>query len=670
MKTRKSIYPAAFLILILFSFSLASSTAGAQPSPLGRYVVTLRGAAGNNPDQVDSLVREYGLSPVHRYRRVVNGFSAPLSEDLAKRLKQDPRVLTVEPEGETTQIVILNPKMDPDQVARDFGLHPLHVYRRALKGFAARIDAAMLEKLDQEVTTGEKIIQNQRTHVLQRHPFQTHRVHSVGSDGNMKQIITLRPDVDPDEVTRDLGLNPSRSFRHALKGLAMPMDAKTLERLDQDERVVAVEADSEMVLQDQVVPSGVVRMQIPDFPVAHITPKSGGPLGTVVAVLDTGIQLNHPDLNVCNHAGFVGIAPGNPGYDGDDWSGHGTHVAGIIGAKDNGTGVVGVAPGVCLWSVQVVGPGTAAWSNLIAGLEYISQHVGEIDVVNASLGGSPLSASPYTAVHQAVQNIVNQGVVFVAGAGNSFADISGDDLEFGTPDDFIPAAFSEVMAVSAMDPNPTLSDGVTPNPAYDKIWSSSNGSLIPKSPSLVNSLGAGMDLAAPGVNILSTYLNSGYATLTGTSMASAHAAGLVALYVAANGRGHSLQDTIRIRQAIVDHSQAQADWSTHGNTSDPDENPEPLAFPSEAWVPPPHMASPIQTENGMQLNFTSAPGYNYTVLWAPAPQSRSVPSGWNPVGPAVSGSGVDASGNPGVTTVIDPDVTPSERFYLVLRASP
>src|SRR5205085_1833442 len=101
------------------------------------------------------------------------------------------------------------------------------------------------------------------------------------------------------------------------------------------------------------------------------------------------------------------------------------------------------------------------------------------------------------------------------------------------------------------------------------------------SPTITSSPGAGIDVAAPGVNIYSTWINSGYAMDTGTSMAAAHVSGLVALYVAANGRGHNLQDVINIRQAIVDNSLPQSQWSTSGNSGDPDGNPEPLAIASE-----------------------------------------------------------------------------------------
>src|SRR5438552_13539518 len=123
------------------------------------------------------------------------------------------------------------------------------------------------------------------------------------------------------------------------------------------------------------------------------------------------------------------------------------------------------------------------------------------------------------------------------------------------------------MAVSAMDEN------------FSERTGFSNFSGSPKSPSLVSSPGLGIDLAAPGVGIVSTYIGSSYATLDGTSMASPHVVGLVALYIANNGRAHSSNDVIRIRQALIDTVLPQSAWNpVDGTTYDPDGNPEGLAY--------------------------------------------------------------------------------------------
>src|SRR5262249_25090933 len=148
------------------------------------------------------------------------------------------------------------------------------------------------------------------------------------------------------------------------------------------------------------------------------------------AVLDTGLQTNHPDLNV-----FQAVDATGSGLGGDDWNGHGTHVAGIIGALDNGFGVVGMAPGVRLLSVQIITPGHNGTSDLISGLDYVAQHADEISVVNASITVNPGGAVSFTAIQQAVHAIVNRGIVFVACVGNNAIDVAGGDLIFGNEND-------------------------------------------------------------------------------------------------------------------------------------------------------------------------------------------------------------------------------------------
>ena len=465
----------------------------------------------------------------------------------------------------------------------------------------------------------------------------------------LSYIVTLRRETDQDGCARTFSVQRHHIFRHALNGFAANLDAATVERLRHDPRVLAVEPDGEFVLCSQTVPTGIVRMGITNFPVAHINSMDNR-INVDVAVLDTGIQTNHPDLNVVQWVDCTAA-----GLNGNDWQGHGTAVAGVAGALDNNFGVVGVAAGVRLWSVQVITPGHNANSDFLAGLDYIAQHTDQIEVVNASIIGMPGTQSAYNAVHQAVLTIVNQGTVFVAAAGNSNTDITGD-LIYGNGSDFVPAALPEVMAVSAM------------NPTNDTRWDGSNYSFVQHDPSYVNSPGFGIDVAAPGVNILSTYTNSGYASgLTGTSLASPHVAGLVALYIAANGRATNAAGVYKIRQAIVDNSLPQSQWLPNGNlfdannnpTGDPDGNPEPLAMPSENWVPPPNIMSESMTAQGFQINFMTVPGYNYMVQYR---NSLSLSNQWTNL-TATNGAG-------SLTTVTVADPTPSAtRFYRLARTA-
>lgn len=203
-------------------------------------------------------------------------------------------------------------------------------------------------------------------------------------------------------------------------------------------------------------------------------------------VVDTGVDARHPDLRV--HKGkSTSIIDSSRGM--TDGQGHGTHVAGIIGAKDNGYGVVGVAPGVTIASVKVLddqGKGTA--DNIIAGLDYAASKARRGDVINLSLGGGFNQA-----VNDAVLRASSATTVVVA-AGNYRGDARN----------FSPASTEgdNVVTVSAIDSN-------------DVFSASSNYGNPP------------IDCAAPGVGILSTLPGNNYGSFSGTSMAAPHVAGLV-----------------------------------------------------------------------------------------------------------------------------------------------
>jgi len=208
-----------------------------------------------------------------------------------------------------------------------------------------------------------------------------------------------------------------------------------------------------------------------------------------VAVVDTGIDTKHPDLTG-NLGGGMSAVSYTSSYNDDN--GHGSHVAGIIAAVNNSIGVVGVAPAADLYAVKVLDRnGSGYLSDIIEGLQWVVKNQ-QIKVVNMSLGTSSLSAS----FASAVQVTIASGVVVVAAAGNSGP---GDNTVM------YPAKFAGVIAVSATNSDP-----------FNTIASFS-------------SRGPEVDLAAPGVSVFSTYKNQSYATLSGTSMASPHVAGVAAL---------------------------------------------------------------------------------------------------------------------------------------------
>ncbi len=465
--------------------------------------------------------------------------------------------------------------------------------------------------------------------------------------GTRPYIVSCRRGVDLEELLKQHTLTPRFTYRHAINGFAAHISPEITERLKGDSRVLAVEPDGAVGACGQAVPSGVGRIGIPEFPEARID-QVDARIDLDVAVLDTGVQTNHPDLNVVQSVDFTG-----EGHNGDDWNGHGTWVAGIIGALDNDYGVVGVAPGVRIWSVQVLGTNTIpGWSQVVAGIDYIATNADKIAVVNASLGNTSGGTVPYTAVHEAVLSLVNQDVVFVAGAGNLGQDLAGPDGVFGinantgTCDDMLPSGLAEVMAVSALYDH------------TDTIWVLSNRSTQPHVPSYVFSSGAAIDVAAPGVSIYSTTSGSGYSYHTGTSGAAPHAAGVVALYIAANGRGHTAEDVYRIRQAIVDNSLPQSRWRSYPDTNDQDGNPEPMVTPSLAWLPPVVITNPAFTPQGFQLSFNAVPGYNHRVQYSTTPGGSSE---WTTLTTLIG------TGKTTFLDVADTSQVSGSRFYRVQR---
>jgi hypothetical protein len=227
--------------------------------------------------------------------------------------------------------------------------------------------------------------------------------------------------------------------------------------------------------------------------------------GVKVAILDTGIDLDHPDLWVSGDVSFVAGTSS-----GDDDNGHRTLVAGIVAVLDNDIGVVGVAPEVELYSVKVLdSQGVGASSDILAGIEWCVDH--RMDVVNMSFG---IYMNFPQAVQDALDAAYQSGLVLVAAAGN--ADVANVI--------FSPARYESVIAVGATD----ASDG-----------------RVSFSPT-----GAELELVAPGVGIPSTSWDGGTSTGSGTSMAAPHVTGVAALLMASG-----ITDNVQVRQEL--HQAAQ-----------------------------------------------------------------------------------------------------------------
>src|SRR6266446_3183766 len=301
-------------------------------------------------------------------------------------------------------------------------------------------------------------------------------------------IVVLKSTARGEEVAQQHGLVARHQFKHALNGFAGHIPEGRLNVLQNDPRVEFIEEDIEVNAFAQTIPTGIRRIGADVSPAAKIDGIDER-VNADIAIIDTGIDLTHPDLNVYRNVTFVsGTTTGN------DDHGHGTHVAGTAAALDNGIGVVGVAPGARLWAVKVLdSTGSGSLSAIIQGVDYVTQHASEIEIANMSLGGYGIADS----LRIAIQNSVAKGVVYVVAAGNERSELFGEDYVLGGYDCF-PAAFPEVMTVSALVDTDGKAGGTGPSTSYgadDTLATFSNFSarLAPGNP--VNSPGLMIDVA-------------------------------------------------------------------------------------------------------------------------------------------------------------------------------
>ena len=211
-----------------------------------------------------------------------------------------------------------------------------------------------------------------------------------------------------------------------------------------------------------------------------------------VGILDTGIESDHCSVSVAGGRDFTRSFSNN---DYEDRHGHGTHVAGIVGATDNEIGVVGVAPNADLYAVKVLDDtGSGSYSTLIAGIDWCMSE--DIEIISMSLGGAEESDS----LAEAIEAATAAGHLLICAAGNEGHDNS-TDCEDDTM--LYPATHDDVLSVVAMNEDETVAE--------------------------YSSIGRGIDLLAPGTDIRSTYVDNTYAEADGTSMACPFVSGVAAL---------------------------------------------------------------------------------------------------------------------------------------------
>jgi subtilisin family serine protease len=289
-------------------------------------------------------------------------------------------------------------------------------------------------------------------------------------------------------------------YENSIRGFAANMSAmgaqqaashnKSIAYCEQDQEMDAIQADP-LVFRELGRPAPQQPAQTKPWGITRVNGGSGSSSATAW-VIDTGIDLTHPDLNVDAGRSRSYVRDSSP----NDANGHGSHVSGIIAAKNNSIGVIGVTPGAILVAVRVLDrSGSGSTSGVIAGVDYVAGAGHSGDVANMSLGGSVSQALDDAVINAAAAN----GVKFTLAAGNESDDANNHSParaggRSGTDTVYTVSAFGQ---------------------ANDTFASFSNHGNPP------------IEWAEPGVSIYSSYKNGGYATLSGTSMAAPHLAGIL-----------------------------------------------------------------------------------------------------------------------------------------------
>ena len=321
---------------------------------------------------------------------------------------------------------------------------------------------------------------------------------SSGKSGDLFSAASATSD-----LTLAYGGVATHVYADALYGFAAQMSEDQALRLSSDPRVKFVEEDSIMsanVTQNNA-PWGLDRIGQRDLPLNGAYSYTANGAGVNAYVIDTGIRRTHTQFG---GRAFVGFDAIGDGQNTNDCNGHGTHVSGTVGGS-----TYGVAKGVRLFAVRVLNcSGSGSNSGVIAGVNWVTANHIDPAVANMSLGGGASSA-----LDTAVNNSINAGVTYAVSAGNSNTNASGSS----------PARVAAAITVGS--------------------------STINDARSSFSNFGSGVDIFAPGSSIISAWRtsNTATATLSGTSMASPHVAGVAARFLQNNPSA----SPATVRNAIV-----------------------------------------------------------------------------------------------------------------------
>ena len=389
-------------------------------------------------------------------------------------------------------------------------------------------------------------------------------------DATGRYIVMLRSGSDTAAVEakagkRD-GVKADHSFGRVVRGFSAKLDKVQKRALLADPSVVAVVPD-EVIQLTQTVPTGVMRVGGQLNPVAKID-GTDERVDADVAIVDTGISA-HPDLNV---AGGHNCSTADPTA-WRDKNNHGTHVAGIVAALDNGIGVVGVAPGARVWGVKILnddGYGLISW--YVCGLDWILAQRDPNDATRPLFEAVNMSVTKtgsddhncgltnHDALHQAICRVVAGGITVVAAAANDHHNAAAN----------IPASYDEVITVSALADTDGLPGGLGGNRCLSWGTYDQDDTFADFS-----NFGADVDLIAPGKCIMSTVPGGGYMYMSGTSMAAPTVTGAVALYKSSRPNATPAE----VREAL--RYLGNQNWKTW---TDPDGTHEPLLDVSRIGV--------------------------------------------------------------------------------------
>ena len=388
-------------------------------------------------------------------------------------------------------------------------------FKKYTSGFAAALALTVMVSCSQEETTNlttpeEPQASQSFSEVIPGQFIVVYRESGkMSGDHHLNSLQVQQKTQEVLDINQVVGAEVVEVYSAAISGVALKMSKIDAEKLSKSKDVAYVEQDRIIALAPPCgTPNGgpcdgdggggdTGGSQTTPYGIARV---NGGVTYTgsnVAWIIDSGIDLDHEDLNVDASRGFNAFTSGRDSGAPDDKNGHGTHVAGTVGALNNSVGVIGVAAGATVVPVKVLDSrGSGSYSGVIAGVNHVAKYGQTGDVANMSLGG-PTSKALDDAVLAA-----SSKVKFALAAGNDGADANNSS----------PARVngSNIYTISASD-------------SSDKFASFSNYGNPP------------VDYAAPGVSVNSTWKNGGYNTISGTSMASPHVAGILLLGNINNG---------------------------------------------------------------------------------------------------------------------------------------